>query len=87
MKRKEMIELIKKLQAEGEQCHNCQLELYMTEDGELRTQLMTGPHEYRDEFLHLMTFCGKDSRDAEELINCIETADGFPEMKDWYIDE
>ena len=42
MTRKEMIELVKKLQAEGEQCHNCQLELYITVEGELRTQLMTG---------------------------------------------
>ena len=84
MTRKEMIELVKKLQAEGEQCHNGQLELYLTQSGELRTQIISGPHEYREGFAHLMTFQGNDTRDPEMLVDYIELPDGFPPTKDWY---
>jgi len=86
MTRKEMIELVKKLQAEGEQCHNCQLELYLTEEGALRTQILTGQHVYREGFAHLMTFQGKDSRDPNLLFDSIEMPDGLPPMKDWYVE-
>jgi hypothetical protein len=81
-----MVELVKKLQNEGERCKICQLELYLTQRGELRKQLVAGNHEYGEGFFHLMTFQGKDTRNPELLINCIETPDGFPKTKDWYME-
>lgn len=87
MKRKEMLELIKRLQEEGSQCHGCDLILYVTEQGALRTQLLTGSYEFREGFADIMTFGEGDTRDPEILVDYIEPIDGFPPMNDWYVED
>ena len=91
MTRNEMLRFVKNLQKQAERFQSCQIDLYLTEKGELRTKLTSESREYADGFFLLMSFCGKDERKAEDIVDSMPMwhfPDGFQnmkDMKDWYI--
>jgi hypothetical protein len=87
MNMKKLLETVSYLQKEAEKYHNSELELYLSEDGVLNYQSISGQHEYKEGFYNLVSFGKNDIREPMNIIRQLETPDGFPHFKDWKLSE